>query len=98
MHPRRCVKHVIRFARQRDRSFSIKDLRARLHMRDDLHVDTSGIHLLEADLAKIVELARWSMRRDASRPAVAVPQLRNPKVLLDRDDSLLGRHYAPLSC
>src|SRR5262249_40703046 len=37
------------------------------------------------------------MRRDASRPAVAVAQLGNPIVLLNRDDSLLGRHYAPLS-
>src|SRR5262249_52824330 len=73
------------------------NLRSWLHMRDDLHVDAGGIHVLKADLAEIVELARRSMRRDAPRAAVTVPQLGDPKVLLDCDYSLLGRHRAPLS-
>ena len=76
----------------RNRSLGVEHLRSWLHMGDDLHLDAGGIHFLEANLAEIVELARWGMRRDASRTAVAVSQFRNPKVFLDGDDSLLGRH------
>src|SRR5262249_47297749 len=94
----RCrIKRIVGFARQCNRSLGVEDLGPWLHVGDDLHVDAGGIHFLKAKFAEVVELARWSMRRDAARTAVAVSQFRNPKVLLDRNDPLLGRHCGALS-
>jgi len=90
------MQRVISFACHGHRGLGIEYLCPRLHMRDHLHVDTRGIHVLKPDLAEVIKLLRGRVGRDPPRPAVAVAQFGNPEVFLDSHHSFRGQHRLPL--
>ena len=94
----RRVERIIRLACHRDRGVGVEYLRSRLHVRDHLHVNSRRIHVLEADLAEIIELPRWGVRGNSTRPAIAVAQLRESKnAPRRRQFFLFDWHRIPLS-
>ena len=81
---------VVGDARQRHRRLGVEHLRARLVVRQDLHVDPVLVHVGDAQVADVVELGR---RLVPARPVIAgeaVAQFRDPEMLLEGDDALLG--------
>ena len=71
---------------ERNRIVAAELLRRRRAVRDDLDVDARLVHVLDAQVAEIVEAFELLVVAGALDPRIGLRQLLVPVVLLDRDD------------